>query len=122
MASPYACLAMDFDDIRRKKEKSDVDASNAVNGLTWAIALSAATRFSGGRACTKAPGTKPESKNLQPEARREGSFNVCFWVNVEGRERQWVVRFPKLIAERPVIQMKLRSEIATLQFLHQNTR
>jgi hypothetical protein len=121
MAKPFGFLGMDFDEFRRKKEKIGVDAT-AANGLTWENALAAASRFSGGRTCSKEQGTKPESKNFQPEAWREGSFNVCFWVNVEGVDQQWVVRFPKPIAERSIIKMKLRAEVATLQFLHQNTR
>ena len=121
MAKPFGFLGMDFDEFRRKKEKISVDAT-AANGLTWENALAAASRFSGRRTCSKGQGTKPESKNFQPEAWREGSFNVCFWVNVEGVEQQWVVRFAKPIAERSLIKMKLRSEVATTQFLDQNTR
>jgi hypothetical protein len=34
MASLFGFLGMDFDESRREKEKFDVDASNAVNGLT----------------------------------------------------------------------------------------
>ena len=41
---------------------------------------------------------------------------------MEGIEIQWVVRFSKPIAERRVLQMKLRSEVATLRFLHEKTR
>lgn len=116
MSNEFGFLGMDFDEIRRKTERTDA------NGATWEHALAAASRFSGGRPCSRGKGTKPESENSRTESRREGSFNVCYWVNVEGMDTQWVVRFPKQIADLTVIQMKLRSEVATLQFLHQNTR
>jgi hypothetical protein len=121
MSQPFGFLGMDFDDIRRKKEKCILEVSNA-NRLTWETALSAVSRFSEGRACSKGKGTKQESENFPPESRREGSFNICYWVNIEGIDTQWVVRFPKPIADHSIIRMKLRSEVATLQFLHQSTR
>jgi len=74
MVLPFRFLGMDFDDRRRKREKIDHNESANINGLTWENAISAAARFSGGRTCSKGNGTKPESKNFDPEARREGSF------------------------------------------------
>jgi len=58
----YGFLGMDFDKSRCKKEKIDIDRFNR---LTWENAISAARRFSGGRACSKGQGTKLVSKNFQ---------------------------------------------------------
>lgn len=112
---------MDFDDILREKEETILQSSEA-NQHTWENALLAASRFSAGRLCSKGKGTKSEGKSFPSEPRRDGSFNICYWVSVEGADTQWVVRFPKPIASDSVIQMKLRSEVATLQFLYQSTR
>ena len=69
-----------------------------VSQLTWENALSAPSLFSEGRVVQKGSGSKGESKSFPAEPRREGSFNICYWVNVDGMDTQWIVRFPKPIA------------------------
>jgi hypothetical protein len=120
MSNEFNFLGMDFDDIHRKTVDAKVGASRAAR-LTSENALIAASRFSGGQACSNGEG-QGESRNFPAEPCREGSFNICYWVRVDGMDAQWVVRFPKPIADDNFIRMKLRSEVATLQFLHQNTR
>jgi Phosphotransferase enzyme family len=121
MSEPFGFLGMDFDDIHRRRGDIILEDSK-VNRITWDSALLAASSFSGGRACSSGKGSKGESKSFPAEPRREGSFNICYWVAVEGTDTQWIVRFPKPIASHSVIRTKLRSEVATLQFLRQNTQ
>ena len=81
--------------------------------LTHSRALHLAAKFSNGAACTEGAG------NGGPSVR--GSFNICYWVQVEG-EGLWVVRF-SLIGMLPwkATVAKVKSEVATLQFLSQKT-
>ena len=121
MPDPFAFLGMDFDETHRSQQATLIELSKTTI-FTWESALLAASRFSQGRTCSPGTGSKGESKSFPAESQREGSFNICFWIKVEGSNIQWVVRFPKPIARKSLIQMKLRSEVATLQFLHKNTR
>ena len=113
MYGPFNFLGFDFDAISRAAEKY---------AHTWDQAIAAASRFSEGRACTVGIGPKGEPSKSGPESTREGSFNICYWVKVDGNQTEWVVRFPKPIASESVIRTKLRSEVATLKFLKQHTK
>jgi len=121
MSDPFSFLGMDFDSIHRVQQEIVIEASKGTR-ITWESALRAASLFTKGRACSRGKGSKGEAENYPAESRREGSFNICFWISIEGSDTQWVVQFPKPVASDSLIQMKLRSEIATLQFLQQKTR
>ena len=57
----------------------------------------------------------------QPQV--QGAFNCCFWVQVEGEAQQWVVRFPlKGVVSDETTLARMRSEIATIQFLYRHTK
>lgn len=88
--------------------------------LGWEIAFRAAERFSGGKPCCKGQGTG-HVKAIYTEVR--GTFNKCYWIQVEGLDKQWVVRFPLLgrMSDQTTIR-KLRSEVATLRFLAKKTK
>jgi Phosphotransferase enzyme family len=104
---------MDFDDLRREKITTQVTA-NLESTLTLSLALKAASRLSNGAAVSEGSGLLGCSS--------KGSFNICYWVRVEGLSKQWVVRFP-LIGMIPTDLMtaKFNSEIATLKFLAEKT-
>jgi len=88
--------------------------------LGWETALSAAKRFSKGKSCAMGQGTGVDGSR-EPEI--GGTFNHCYWVRVEGVCQEWVVRFPlKGITSDDTTLVRLRSEIATIQFLHQHTK
>jgi hypothetical protein len=121
MSDTFSFLGMDFDSIHRGQQEIVIEASKGTR-ITWESALRAASRFAEGRACSPGKGSEGETANYPAESRREGSFNVCFWIGIEGLDTQWVVRFPKPVAADSLIQMKLRSEVATMRFLQQKTR
>lgn len=106
----YGFLGMEHDEILRGQSKARVKQyQNDVLG--WTAALEAARRFSDGRQCSRGIGT-----GLKREAEITGTFNVCYWVDVEGTE--WVVRFPLMgmISDETTLG-RMRSEVATLKFL-----
>src|ERR1700738_1442809 len=121
MSDPFSFLGMDFDNLHRVQQDIVVEASKGTR-ITWESALRAASRFTEGRACLPGKGSEGEAAIYPVESRKEGSFNICFWVSIEGSDTRWVVRFPKPVAGDSLIQMKLRSEVATMQFLQQKTR
>lgn len=104
---------MDYDDIRRAKITEEVSAQ-IESILTISLAFKAAAKFSNGASITEGEGLLGKSKR--------GTFNICYWVRVEGSAEQWVVRFP-LIGMLPmdVMTAKFSCEIATLKFLHEKT-
>jgi len=87
--------------------------------LGWDTAFRAAKRFSDGKPCCKGEGAGHRTKIYTEE---EGTFNKCYWIQVEGLDKQWVVRFPLLgkMSDQTTIR-KLRSEVATLRFLGEKT-
>jgi hypothetical protein len=104
---------MDYDDLRRAKLTSEVSA-NIESSLTLSLALRAAARFSEGAVVTEGEGLLGKTA--------KGTFNICYWVRVEGLPEQWVVRFP-LVGMVPMDMMtaKFSGEIATLRFLREKT-
>jgi len=121
MVVSFDFLGMDFDDIHRDLQEELVEAFKD-HDATWENAIMAASLFSGGRTCMKGKGAGGEAAMFPREPQRDGSFNVCYWVQVGGIDREWVVRFPKPFGPRAVLRTKLRSEVATLQYLSQHTR
>ena len=105
-------VPMDHDVLRRTAIQKAV--SNQIQSvLTSSLALSVAAKFSGGAKCQKAEGPYGHTK--------KGTFNICYWVQVEGNEK-WVVRFPLLgMHSLDMIVSKMDSEIATLKFLNERT-
>lgn len=120
MVVSFGFLGMDFDDIHRKRQQELVEAFKD-NDATWEKAIMAASLFSGGRTCMKGRGAGGEAARFPREPQRDGSFNICYWVKVDGIDTEWVVRFPKPFAPQAVLRIKLRSEVATLQYLSQHT-
>src|SRR5437762_14111281 len=102
---------MDYDDLRRAKLTDEVSA-NINTTLTLSLALKAAKKFSNGAAIAEGEGLLGKTA--------QGTFNIYYWLRVEGLSKQWVVRFP-LIGMLPMDMMiaKFSSEIATLKFLHE---
>jgi hypothetical protein len=94
------------DDLQQAKFMNRVDA-NIESTLTLSLALRAAAKFSKGSAITEGEGLLGKTA--------KGTFNICYWVQVEGLSDQWVVRFP-LIGMLPMDTMttKFSGEIATL--------
>jgi len=103
---------MDHDILRRTAiQKAVSDQIHSV--LTSSLALTVAAKFSGGSKCRKSEGPYGHTKR--------GTFNICYWVQVEGNEK-WVVRFPLLgMHSLDVTVSKMDSEIATLKFLNEKT-
>jgi hypothetical protein len=116
MAKPFGFLGFDFDAMSRAAEKSAVNTFTEYQA-TWEQAISAASQFSEARAYMERIGSKREDSN-----KIEGSFNICFWIKVEGKDTEWVVRFPKPIAPESVIRTKLQSEVAMLKYLKKHTK
>ena len=100
--------------LRREKLTNEVSA-NIESTLTISLALKAAAKFSEGAAITEGKGQLGKSYR--------GTFNICYWVQVEGLSKLWVVRFP-LIGLLPMDAMiaKFNCEIATLKFLREKTK
>jgi hypothetical protein len=121
MVVPFDFLGMDYDDIHRERQRLLV-ATFKDNDATWEKAMIAASLFSDGKPCREGKGAGGEAAPFPREPQRDGSFNICYWIKVDGIDAEWVVRFPKPFAPRQVLQTKLRSEVATLQYLSQHTR
>ena len=121
MTTPFDFLEMDFDRIHRASQEELVTAFKD-NDATWESAFKAASFYSSGRACIKGNGGGGESARFHREPQRDGSFNICYWIKVAGEEREWVVRFPKPYAPLAILQTKVRSEAATLQYLRRHTQ
>ena len=104
---------MDYDDLRRAKLKTEVSA-NIESILTLSLALRVAAKFSNGAAVTEGEGLLGKTV--------KGTFNICYWVRIEGLSDQWVVRFP-LVGMLPMDTMtaKFNGEVATLKFLSEKT-
>lgn len=104
---------MDYDDLRREKLQREV-AANIESILTLSLALRVAAKFSNGAPVTEGEGLLGKTA--------KGTFNICYWVRIEGLSEQWVVRFP-LMGMLPMDKMtaKFHSEIATLKFLREKT-
>ena len=108
-----AYSSMDHDVLRREKLMNEVSA-NIESTLTISLALKVAAKFSNGAAVMEGKGQLGKSYR--------GTFNICYWVQVEGLSKLWVVRFP-LIGLLPIDAMtaKFSCEIATLKFLREKT-
>lgn len=104
---------MDYDDLRRAKLADEVSA-NIESVVTPSLAIRAAVNFSNGASVSAGEGFRGNPV--------KGTFNICYWVRVEGLSNQWVVRFP-LVGMLPTELMtaKYNGEIATLKFLAQTT-
>src|SRR2546423_15020325 len=76
---------MDFDDIHRASEKQIWKPLGTVN---MGNAIVAASRFSNGRTCIRGRGSGGEARSFPVEPRREGSFNFCFWIKVDGMDTE----------------------------------
>jgi hypothetical protein len=114
----YPYLGIMHNEILRRKSSIRVEQYKAA-ALGWETALRVAEAFSEGRRCIRGPGTGLHH-SLKSEV--QGTFHVCYWVRVEGISAQWVVRFPLMgITSDETTLRQLRSEIATLQFLHRHT-
>lgn len=117
--SDYRYLGISHDKILRR-ESEDCVQQYKFEYLGWETALSAARKFSNGRLCVAGEGA---GKGLARQPQVQGSFNCCFWVQVEGEPQQWVVRFPlKGVVSDETTLTRMRSEIATIQFLHRHTK
>jgi aminoglycoside phosphotransferase (APT) family kinase protein len=115
----YRYLGMPYNDLLRKRSEALVDQYKR-NHLGWQTALLAGKKFSAGRVCSQGEGTGLD-RSKQVEI--EGGFNLCYWIQVEGESGQWVVRFPlKGITSEETTMRRMRSEIATLQFLARYTK
>ena len=115
----YPYLGMHHNEILRKQSAARV-AQYKLEILGWETALSAAKKFSNGKVCSIGQGS---GLGLSRQPQVQGTFNLCFWIQVEGESRQWVVRFPlKGITSDDTTLARMRSEIATMQFLHQYTK
>lgn len=107
---------MDHDRLVRAQIQKNVD-SFLEHTITWTAALNAASRFSNGGRCLKGKGI------AKGGSRKRGSFNMCYWVNVEGQPSEWVVRFPLLgMFSIQSIRRKMKSEVATILFLQAKTK
>ena len=106
---------MDHDVLRRAAIEKEV-SRYLESTLTLSLALKAASKFSQGAECREGKGSVLRTTSLK------GTFNICFWVQVEGLDVQWVVRFPILGKLPHSAQLaKLDSEVATMKFLQQKT-
>lgn len=94
---------------------TDEVSANIESTLTLSLALRTAAKFSNGAAVTEGEGKLGKTF--------KGSFNICYWVQVEGLSELWVVRFP-LLGLLPIEAMKAKfsCEIATLKFLQEKTK
>lgn len=114
----YRFLGIPRDKLARK-ESADRSERYKLESLSWETALAAARKFSNGRPCAAGEGA---GSGLQRVPEVQGGYNLCFWVQVEGESQQWVVRFPlKGLVSDETTLTRLRSEIATIQFLHRRT-
>jgi hypothetical protein len=106
---------MDQDKLVRAQIQKTVE-SFLEHTITWVAALNAASKFSNGARCLEGKGIAKWG------GRKRGSFNMCYWVNVEGQHCEWVVRFP-LLGMFPIqsIRRKMKSEVATILFLEEKT-
>src|SRR5277367_1309063 len=86
----YRFLGMPHNDILRGQSTIRVEQYKS-EALGWKTALLAAKRFSGGRHCVMGQGTGLGGSRT-PEI--QGTFNICYWVQVDGLSSEWVVRFP----------------------------
>ncbi|KAH6628108.1 kinase-like domain-containing protein [Chaetomium tenue] len=71
--------------------------------------------------CDLASKHNDEGKACRVVTKTSGSFNVCFFVEFDGEGPKWVVRVPI----EPAFEdawAKLQSEVATIQYLKQETR
>src|SRR5947207_7356141 len=82
----YGFVGMEHNEILRRQSEARVKRYKSET-LGWTTALEAARKFSNGKQCSRGKGT-----GLKLEAEVTGTFNTCYWVDVEGTE--WVVRFP----------------------------
>src|SRR5206468_2077404 len=90
-------------------------SANLASTLTLSLALKVARKFSNGAVVKEGQGWI--------DKKWQGTFNVCYWVAVEGQSQQWVVRFPLLgILPYEVMTAKFNSEVATMKFLRDRTR
>ena len=106
--------SMDHDVLRRVNAEKEV-SHHLQSTLSLSLALKAASKFSHGADCREGAGSF-DRKIIR------GTFNICYWVQVEGLDVQWVVRFPLLgMLPESVLVAKLNSEVATLKFLQQKT-
>src|SRR5947207_1941285 len=117
--SDYRNLGIAFDELLRRESADHVERYK-LECLGWETALSAARRFSNGRLCVAGEGA---GMGLARQPQVQGAFNCCFWVQVEGEPQQWVVRFPlKGVVSDETTLARMRSEIATIKFLHRHTK
>jgi aminoglycoside phosphotransferase (APT) family kinase protein len=115
----YPYLGMLRNEILRRQSTTLIEQYKR-EVLGWDTALSAAKKFSKGKACSMGQGTGVEGSRV-PEI--GGTYNLCYWVRVEGVSGEWVVRFPLMgITCRDSTLARMRSEVATMQFLNQHTR
>jgi len=114
---PY--LGFPANEILRARTESQVKQYERKK-LGWETAIRAAEKFSGGKRCYKGEGTGHVKKKYSEE---KGYYNMCYWVQVEECSKQWVVRFPLMgMMSEDTTRQRLRSEVATLQFLAAKTK
>lgn len=115
----YRYLGREHDEILRRQESHRVERYKR-DRLGWQTALAAAQKFSDGKVCCKGEGS---GRVGEREREVEGEFNICYWVQVKGIKGEWVVRFPKFgILDNEITLLRMRSEIATINFLHDHTK
>ena len=99
---------MDHDVLRREKLTNEVSA-NIESTLTISLALKVAAKFSNGAAVMEGKGQLGKSYR--------GTFNICYWVQVEGLSKLLVVRFPLIrLLSIDTMTAKFSCEIVTLKF------
>jgi Phosphotransferase enzyme family len=117
--SDYRYLGIGQDKILRRESAERVERYK-LESLGWEMALSAARKLSNGKPCVAGEGS---GTGLARQPQVQGAFNCCFWVQVEGESQQWVVRFPlKGAVSDETTLARMRSEIATIQFLRRHTK
>src|SRR5947207_12445844 len=117
--SEYRNLGIAFDELLRRESADRVERYK-LECLGWETALSAARKFSNGRPCVAGEGS---GAGVSRQPQLQGAFNSCFWVQVEDEPQQWVVRFPlKGVVSDETTLVRMRSEIATIQFLRRYTK
>ena len=114
----YGYLGVQDNDILRREQDERVGRYKQ-DVLGWNTMFGVAKRFSSGKPCRKGRGTGLDDDNRLPE----GSYNVCYWVQVEGIQGEWVVHFPKTgMTTDDLTLIRLRTEAATTQFLRHHTK
>ena len=114
----YRYLGMEPNEILREESNARVDQFK--RDVSWKTALRAAETFSNGRNCSNGRGIRMGNVI---NSKVQGTFNLCYWVQVEGESTEWVVRFPiRGITSDEKTLLRWRSEIATIQFLCENTK